>query len=279
MNGEYAKQPETVNITFRKLDFGLDETAPRYWVRNNPFLTHFYHALSALFPDGEKFFMDSVRNLKDRIDDQETLDAIDAFCRQEAHHTHQHNLLNAIAEKRGVNIPFYRSVVKGVLGRAGRMGNIQQLAVTCALEHITAALSHELFENKNISKGMDSKINQLWLWHAMEEIEHKSLCIDIYRKMRGPYFTRILQFTIVNLHFWPVVFLFTFHMLWADKKIGGIRQYLSGMAYLFGPRKGFLTGIIPVILRYYKPSFHPWDLNDSHYIKQWANIHKDMVLN
>jgi len=32
-------------------------------------VTHFFNALSLLFPAGERFFMDSVRNYRDRIDD------------------------------------------------------------------------------------------------------------------------------------------------------------------------------------------------------------------
>ncbi len=275
----HSKQPQVVNVTFRKLDFGLDDTVPRYWVRDNPFITHFYHAYSVMLVDGEKFLIDSVRNFKDDIDDQDTLDEISAFCRQEAHHTHQHNLLNAIIEERGVNVPFYVKIVKRALGIGRLFGKKQQLAVTCALEHLTACNSHEGFSNSNVHEGMEKRMSQLWLWHQMEEIEHKAVCFDLYNRVGGSYLTRVFFFTLVNLFFWPLVFLLTFHMLWADKQIGNIRQYWPGISYLFSPRKGCLARIIPDVLSYYKPSFHPWDVNDAEFIEQWVNANGDMVLN
>ena len=37
---------------------------PEYWMNGSAELTHFMTALSALFPAGEKFFIDSVRAVR-----------------------------------------------------------------------------------------------------------------------------------------------------------------------------------------------------------------------
>lgn len=59
-----------------------------------PLVSTFFYALSALFPDGERFFIHSVRNYQNEIDDPVLLAQIRGFIGQEAHHGHSHEGLN-----------------------------------------------------------------------------------------------------------------------------------------------------------------------------------------
>ena len=52
-----------------KLDFGLDESIPKYWFGGDPFRTRFFDAMSLIFPPGEKFFMVTVRDYRDQVHD------------------------------------------------------------------------------------------------------------------------------------------------------------------------------------------------------------------
>src|SRR5690554_8159078 len=47
----------------RRMAFEFDQV-PEYWMQGSAGLTHFMTALSALFPAGEKFFIDSVRAVR-----------------------------------------------------------------------------------------------------------------------------------------------------------------------------------------------------------------------
>lgn len=47
----------------RRMNFDFDQV-PEYWMSGSAGLTHFMTALSALFPDGEKLFIDSVRAVR-----------------------------------------------------------------------------------------------------------------------------------------------------------------------------------------------------------------------
>ncbi|MBA1914568.1 metal-dependent hydrolase, partial [Escherichia coli] len=70
-------------------------------------LTHFMTALSALFPAGEKFFIDSVRAVRNhpKLKDNEVLQKeISAFIGQEAMHTQEHVGFNASAQKYGHDV-------------------------------------------------------------------------------------------------------------------------------------------------------------------------------
>jgi uncharacterized protein len=40
-----------------------------HWHGGNPFVTHFFNALSIMFPEGERFFVGSVRRFEHRVED------------------------------------------------------------------------------------------------------------------------------------------------------------------------------------------------------------------
>src|SRR5690606_41942592 len=52
---------------------------------------------------------------------------------------------------------------------------------TCALEHFTAMLAETILEHPEMLEGMDERVLPLWLWHAVEESEHKSVAFDVYQ--------------------------------------------------------------------------------------------------
>ena len=61
MNAKVSiSQRAGASFPVRRMNFNFD-AVPEYWMSGNAGLTHFMTALSALFPAGEKFFIDSVR--------------------------------------------------------------------------------------------------------------------------------------------------------------------------------------------------------------------------
>lgn len=56
---------------------------PIYWNDGDPVLTRFFDALSVHFPDGERFFIQSVRNYQDQVTDPKLKEEIRRFFRQE----------------------------------------------------------------------------------------------------------------------------------------------------------------------------------------------------
>ncbi len=62
---------------------------PRYWANYDAALTHFMTALSALFPEGEQFFVNSTRAVRNdpKLADPDLQKEISAFIGQEAMHS------------------------------------------------------------------------------------------------------------------------------------------------------------------------------------------------
>ena len=60
-----ANTPEDLTITPRDRRFGRGMKQERWWLGGDPVGTAFYNALSATFPKGEAFFVESVRHFRD----------------------------------------------------------------------------------------------------------------------------------------------------------------------------------------------------------------------
>ena len=89
-------------IPRRDVDFGLEPAAvPRDWADGCPYATTMLAALSLLFPEGERFFVDSVKQLRQEVDDPALRAAIAGFIGQEAMHGREHRVLNDITAAHG----------------------------------------------------------------------------------------------------------------------------------------------------------------------------------
>ncbi|MGB3622442.1 MAG: metal-dependent hydrolase, partial [Ketobacter sp.] len=74
-----------IPIKPRKVTFDVS-TVPRHWNGGDPVLTRFFDALSVHFPEGERFFIQSVRNFQDRVKEPGLREDIRHFIRQEGQH-------------------------------------------------------------------------------------------------------------------------------------------------------------------------------------------------
>ena len=135
----------------------------------------------------------------------------------------------------------------------------QCLAITIALEHYTAVMGEELLTNPKWLEGMVMPHKELWRWHASEEVEHKSVAFDVYRKNCNDYLTRIITMTIIHAVFLTVILIITGSLMLKDKEMSMFEkmdQTIYGTWLLFGPN-GFITNIAKKLPQYYKPGFHP----------------------
>lgn len=258
------------NIPPRRMDFEFAEDTKRYWYRNSPFLTTFWSTLSTLFPEGETFFVDSVRNYRKDITDPLLKAQVSGFIGQEAMHSKEHKAFNDLAEKHGFPANNLDRDL-GVLLRFARkvLPKKHQLAVTVALEHYTAILAEQLLRDPSHQANIqDPEALKLWMWHALEENEHKIVAYDVYNLIGGGYFTRIMSMIIVTFFFFAVVGIGHVRMLWADGKLFDIWGNLKGFWYLWSP-KGLFPKLLPQYLDFFRPGFHPNDHDTVQLLDDW----------
>ncbi len=262
--------PETVNPTIttpvkaqakippRRVDFDFSaEKVPRYYVGNDPFLTTFVTALSSVFPEGESFFVESVRHYRGRIVDPVLKADVSGFIGQEALHSLAHKAFNDAATVQGFPVDKLDRDVGALLGLVHRFApQIVQLAVTSCLEHYTAVFTEMLLKNDEVIEKFSPEIRNLYLWHSVEENEHKNVAFDVYHTVGGGYLLRAGIMIPTTVIFFAVIFWFQARLLAKDGQLLNVRQNIKGFNYIFG-RKGVLSNLLPQYLDWFKPNFHP----------------------
>lgn len=259
---------EPVPITVRRMRFDL-EAAPRYWHSDSPSLTHFFTAMSLLFPGGERFFIDSVRNFEDDITDPALREQVRGFAGQEAQHSHHHRVYDRLMTRNGVPVTRYEGWIESLLQFARRwLPKKAQLAVTITLEHFTAVFANLLLTDPKFTDGMDPSVRKLWLWHAVEETEHKAVAYDVYEHVGGGYWLRSLMMARIMFGFPFGISLFLFLLLAGDGKLADLRDIGRGMRFIWG-KGGFVRSVAPELMRFYRRDFHPWQQDNRSLIADW----------
>lgn len=253
----------TPNIPVRRMDFEFDDAVPLYWFDNNPFLTMLLTGLSCTFPEGERMFMRAVRHYQDRITDPVLQKEVRAFIGQEAHHGKEHEAFNALMARKGLPIDAVTEFVKqGIAKEESLLSRERMLAKTCALEHFTAMFAEAVLERPEFLEAMDERLRPLWLWHAVEESEHKSVAFDVYQQQVGSYWIRASEMAFTTVLFSFFTGLHTVQLLHHQGELGNLRSIAKGMSRLAG-KKGFFRGMLPRYLAYYRRDFHPAQVDSS----------------
>src|SRR5947199_125447 len=135
--------PRDLVITPRDRRFGREASAPRLWHGGRVEATAIYNALSATFPVGEAFFVESVRAFREGAPPALAED-IKSFTTQEIIHSREHDAFNRRAADAGYDLSALEAQVEKRLAVTRSKPPIVSLAATMALEHFTAILAHQL---------------------------------------------------------------------------------------------------------------------------------------
>lgn len=258
-----------IEVRLRRMEFGMSPQAPKHWVAGNKFLTHFFNAMSVVFPAGEKFFIDSVREFEDQISDPTLREQVRGFVAQEGHHTLQHRMLNDLVGAQGVDMERYEAAIARFLTwLRDHKRPEQRLAITCALEHFTAIMGHQLLQHPESMEGVDPSIAPLWRWHAVEETEHKAVAFDVFQDVCGSYLVRIRHQIGATLLFFPILHLIQLRLMREDPAPTRVRDVLAGLDFMWG-RRGYFRRMLGDYFSYYRPGFHPWQHDNRALLERW----------
>jgi len=180
------------------------EYVPKHFAEDGDLVgSHFLAALSALFPEGENFFIRSVKHYRDRITDPVLSKQVSGFIGQEVVHGREHRAFNEHLAKFGYPTLLVDRILKRSMEfRSRRMPPISNLAATAALEHFTATLAELVMRSPETRQAMGhDAVRDLFLWHALEESEHKAVAFDVYRAVGGGERLRIVTMKIVRYSF------------------------------------------------------------------------------
>ena len=260
-----TQTPADLAIHPRDIAFGRGTAPPRWWLAGDPVATAFFNALSASFPQGERFFMDAVRPYRDAAEPK-LAEQIAAFLVQEAVHSREHLAFNRRLAEQGYDFGPIDTFLKERFDFGRRLPPLDRLCATIALEHFTAILAHAFLSDGDDLAQAPAETKRMWQWHAIEEIEHKAVAFDTFQFATRDFsplrrwWTRCSSMVMTTILFFQFIGVGVREFFRHDG-IDTPRSWRALLRYLW-IRPGIMRRAAPAYFAYFKPGFHPWRVDD-----------------
>jgi len=260
-----------IPIVPRRPKWDFADLKERFFFGGNGLKSAFVVALSGSFPPGEKEFIQSVRLFVDQVRDPKLIADVKDFTAQEGQHSLQHKLMNEAFDRLGYSATRVSEQFEEIEQEwAEERSDADRLAATVVMEHITAVMAHFALTRPEEFDPLPDSVRELLLWHAIEEIEHKSVAFDVYEECVGDR-NRLRRQLLLHMVLFPLGIRDFQRMLLHELGHKPTWKERAEMArYLLGP-KGLVVSVLPRYLALLKPGFHPWDLDDSHLVAEWKD--------
>lgn len=243
----------------------------RHFADNDLLMSHTTAYLSGIFPEGEDFFIRSVRHYADRITEPEMKARVQGFIGQEVTHSREHRELNARLQQMGYPTERTDRRFRWAMELyERRFSPLTCLAFTAAFEHYTAVFAETMLTDDRARKMLgETEVRAILLWHAFEESEHRSVAFDVYRAVGGSERRRIWAMRWATLAFLVSSFLNIGQSLLGDRaSYNPVRLARSIAALRHSP---FLTRtMFRRISSYNRRGFHPDDVDNTALLAHWT---------
>jgi predicted metal-dependent hydrolase len=261
------------DLTVRKLLIDLDTPFELCWNGGDAFTSALMNALSLSFPVGEQFFIDSLRRgVKELSPQMQATFAKDikGFIGQEATHRRIHERFNHHVLNQGMVNHWEKRALRRI-EHINQKSAIHAVAITAAYEHFTSVFAAWLLSHPEFLAKAPARLQTLWLWHASEETEHRSVSFDIYRAMGGNEVWRRRWMISVSVFFLTDLLRQTCNNLWHDGSLFKASTWRSAWRHLFA-KEGLFTFSFADWKKYFSADFHPSE-HDDQLSRQWIQTH------
>lgn len=225
----------SISVDVPKIDFNNVE---KYCLKNNRFASLFLFSMSTMFPDGESNLIRYVKKLKSSINDENLNKGVELLIKQERNHLRIHNRFNSHV---------YRLLpVKSFVKKRSQFLNDLANRFWRSNKNNFKSISYRayMFEktNDNLAKwalDLDQENwttieKKLYLWHAIEEIEHSSVAEDLLDYFGEPNLlvrTERKLKTVFGITF--EIFYRTIVFSWRDGLFRKLYFYREILSFLF----------------------------------------------
>lgn len=241
----HAIIPRKFKLDLSKIDFD------RYY-RNDRAMTVFWNTLSMMFPEGEKFFVQSVLKYRNDIVEPSLRADVDGFVRQEAQHTKAHLEFNEELRRLGYPVDNVNRVLKKHLTQIKEHAPLLGLHITAILEHYTSVLGIQLLDNELHHESVSDEAKKIWIHHAVEEFEHRAVSFDVLQVVGGKQvdLVRKALFIPVTAGFAAAVLVAYVASLKARRV--SVQELVSLVSLI-----ALLAENIPMFADWFREGFHP----------------------
>jgi hypothetical protein len=175
---------------------------PFQWQPTNPSFGLFANTFTFLAIAFERYIVAATRQAMDRITDPAVAAEADAFLRQEAQHARAHrahaNAMIAQYPGLGATLAAANAAYDQLLASEDLDFH---LAYVANLEATFTPLFKMVFDNRGpLFQGGDERAGTLFLWHFVEEIEHRSSALVIHHHVTSSRWYRVRKAPKVFRH-------------------------------------------------------------------------------
>lgn len=249
------------SIPIRHLAIGFEgKQIDLSFYMNNQFATIFFATLSVFLTYGEDLVIETARHHRDLLKDPILKQRVTSLIGQEAIHSKLHNEFNDAIVELDYPVRLYRFLGEKFFDHIFlKFPQPLKLSLMAGIEHFTAVLAEYMMAHEqNFYFSDDAKTRALWMWHMLEESEHKDVAYDVYQTLNGNYALRVTGFFLA---YFTILGLIPFsatlvpvlrkpqEMLtakfWKDAR--------RGVKLIFSPKDGVFGALHPFFVKEFTP--------------------------
>ncbi|WP_433599001.1 metal-dependent hydrolase [Nocardia sp. CA-135953] len=220
------------DLQVRKMRFAFaDYDVPFLWNEENPAFSSMANAVSFLAIGFEKMIVNMIREAMPRITDPAVAEEADAFVRQEGQHSTAHRQhVNGLIRR----YPGLQETLNEVIAEFDRLtvrtSLEYRLAYTADLEATFTPVFKLMLDNDStLFRPGDDRVASLFIWHFVEEVEHRSSALIIFDSIVGSDGYRMRMAPSIFRHVMKVVKVacagFNKHVRQEDRRIDAMAMF------------------------------------------------------
>ena len=189
------KQSPIIPIRHMKFDFEPEKLDPKFYM-NAELASAYFASLSIFLTLGEDLVIDTARYHRDFITDPLLKQRVTSLIGQEAIHSKMHEEMNEAYMVRDLPVKLFRFLAHYVFEYGfNRLPQPMKLSLMAGIEHFTAVLAEYMMNHEEIFfRSHDEKQRAIWMWHMLEESEHKDVAFAVFQLLSNNYALRMAGF-------------------------------------------------------------------------------------
>lgn len=236
-------------LKLRKPPFTFDaESTPWLWQPRHPDFSELCNAISFAAPAFERYIVKVVQQAAPRLAGTPVQQEADDFLRQEAQHARMHRRHIAALVKQYPALAQTQHTIEQAYTDLLESEPLEfHLAYVTDVEATFTPLFGMMLNNEAaLFRGGSDNVASLFLWHFMEEIEHRSSAFSIYETAVGPSWHRVPMMAKVWRHITKlmkdIIADFDVHVPAIDRGgVTGSQMGLSSQAFRGIPRRQIIS--------------------------------------
>jgi uncharacterized protein len=242
----------------RRMKFDLPKDLPTVFIEGRPEESYVNIAVSLTLPYVEPYLIRTMRAARPLVKDPALAKDLDTFCAQEGQHYKQHLVFNALFKGRGFDgLEKFEAELEADYQRFTQTRSLRfNLAYAEGFEAFTTSMSH--VAARQDTAPWNPVARDLFYWHLVEELEHRTVAFEVYGHVTPGYFYRVVVGSYAQWHLARFLFKVRDYLMQVDQASfaahGGAKGRRRRMRELFSR---FLFQILPLTFKSWLPWYHP----------------------